>query len=180
MVLKPQDALVLLKLVAVGRAGWSYNTLAVALGMSPSEVHAAIKRTLVAGLAIRDTRGIRPHFRNLEEFLVHGLKYVFAPDRGELTRGMATAHAAPALEGKFLASDEPPPVWPDPEGDVRGAAFSPLYKCAPKAAREDPALYELLTLVDAIRGGRAREREMAVKALKECLNRHAKRLQPKP
>lgn len=30
-----------------------------------------------------------------------------------------------------------------------------------EAARRDPALYELLALVDALRGGRARERKLA-------------------
>jgi hypothetical protein len=58
------------------------------------------------------------------------------------------------------------PVWPDPEGEVRGEELRPLYRSAPGAARKDPALYELLALVDAIRGGRARERNLAVEELK--------------
>jgi hypothetical protein len=44
-----------------------------------------------------------------------------------------------------------------------------LYKLAPQAARADPALYELLVLVDAIRGGRAREHNIAVKELAKRL-----------
>jgi hypothetical protein len=56
---------------------------------------------------------------------------------------------------------------------VRGTAFSPLYSAAPRAARSDPQLYELLVLVDAIRGGRARERDIAVKELKKRLARCA-------
>ena len=47
----------------------------------------------------------------------------------------------------FIADGEPPPVWPDPEGEVRGMAFSPLYKSVPKAAQRGPKLYELLVLV---------------------------------
>jgi hypothetical protein len=38
--LKPQDILFLLKLIAIGEKTWSYNSLAIELGMSPSEVHA--------------------------------------------------------------------------------------------------------------------------------------------
>jgi hypothetical protein len=173
MNLKPQDVLVLLKLVALGDRSWSYAWLAVQLGMSPSQLHAAVKRALAAQLAVRNEETVVPNLRNLEEFLIHGLKYAFVPERGELTRGMPTAHAAPPLERHFATSAEPPPVWPDPEGSVRGMAFSPLYKLAPGAAREDERLYELLVLVDAIRGGRVRERELAIRELKKRLASNA-------
>ena len=173
MLLKPQDVLVMLKLVALGDRSWSYVSLSVELGMSPSQVHSAVKRSLAAALAVHKNEKIAPNIRNLEEFLVHGLKYVFVPDRGEMSRGMPTSYSAPPLGDLFISSREPPPVWPDPEGEVRGMAFSPLYKSAPKAARSDPALYELLVLVDAIRGGRARERDLASQELKVRLQSFA-------
>jgi hypothetical protein len=173
MVLKPQDVLVVLKLIALGPRSWSYAWLAVQLGMSPSQLHSAVKRALAAQLAVRKGEDIVPNIRNLEEFLVHGLKYVFVPERGELTRGIPTGHAAPPLEQHFASSSEPPPVWPEAQGNVRGVAFSPLYGLAPGAARADPQLYELLVLIDAIRGGRARERELAIKELRKRLDRYA-------
>lgn len=169
MNLKPQDALVMLKLVALGAQPWSYAELAAQMGMSPSQLHAAVKRALAAQLAVERDEMIVPNIRNLEEFLIHGLKYVFVPQRGELTRGIPTSHAAPPLAQHFAPSSEPPPVWPDPQGNVRGLAFSPIYKLVPGAARNDDKLYELLVLVDAIRGGRARERELATKELKKRL-----------
>jgi hypothetical protein len=73
----------------------------------------------------------------------------------------------------------PPPVWPDPEGEVRGTATSPIYKSVPKAARQDEQPYELLVLVDAIRGGRAREREIAIKELRERLQRYGEATESK-
>lgn len=173
MNLKPQDVLVLLKLVALERRSWSYAWLAVQLGMSPSQLHAAVKRALAAQLAVRQDDTVVPNVRNLEEFLIHGLKYVFIPERGEMTRGMLTSCAAAPLKQHFISSSEPPPVWPDPEGEVRGMAFSPIYKLAPGAAREDQQLYELLVLVDAIRSGRARERDLAIRELKKRLSRGA-------
>ena len=169
MVLKPQDVLVVLKLLAMGQRSWSYAWLAVQLGMSPSQLHSAVKRALAAQLAVRKGDEIVPNIRNLEEFLVHGLKYVFVPEQGEMTRGIPTGHAAPPLKRHFVPGGEPPPVWPDAKGEVRGFAFSPLYNLAPRAALSDPQLYELLVLVDAIRGGRVREREIAIKELKERL-----------
>ena len=173
MVLKPQDVLVVLKLLAMGQKPWTYAWLAVQLGMSPSQLHSAVKRALAAQLAVRKGDEIVPNMRNLEEFLVHGLKYVFVPEEGEMTRGIPTGHAAPPLSKSFVSTNEPPPVWPDAQGEVRGFAFSPLYSLAPRATLSDPQLYELLVLVDAIRGGRAREREIAIKELKKRLARPA-------
>lgn len=173
MALKPQDILVLLKLLSIGQRDWTYAQLGVDLGMSPSQLHAAVKRALAAQLAVRRGERIIPNRRNLEEFLVHGIKYVFVPERGELTRGIPTGYAAPPLAEYFASADEPPPVWPSPDGSVRGQAFSPLYSLAPGAAAKDAMLYELLALVDAIRGGRVRERDLAIKELKKRLEHHA-------
>lgn len=172
-ILKPQDVLVMLKLVAIGQQPWSYAWLAVSLGMSPSQLHSAVQRALAAQLAVKNEGVITPHIRNLEEFLVHGLRFVFVPELGRPTRGVPTSYAASPLNQFFAESAEPPPVWPDPEGTARGVSFSPLYTLAPQAARADQALYELLALVDAIRGGRARERELAVKELKKRLAQYA-------
>jgi hypothetical protein len=174
MVLKPQDVLFLLKLVAIDKKTWSYNGLAVELGMSPAEVHAAAKRALAAQLAVRRDGKVFPNIRNLEELLIHGIRYVFVPERGDLTRGIPTLYAASPLKNEIALSSEPPPVWPDPEGEARGAAFSPLYRSVPRAARADKALYELLVLVDAIRAGRARERNIAISSIKKRLARYAR------
>ena len=169
MILKPQDLVVLLKMVAVGQEKWSYTTISVSLSMSASEVHGGIRRALAARLAVHLGDRIIPALNGLEEFIIHGLRYVFVPDRGEMTRGMPTAHAGPPLAGMLVATTDPAPVWPDPEGEVRGESFSPLYKSVPKAAKADHRLYELLVLVDAIRGGRSREREIAIRELSQRL-----------
>ncbi|VAW78002.1 hypothetical protein MNBD_GAMMA15-806 [hydrothermal vent metagenome] len=91
MLLKPQDVLVMLKLVALGNRSWSYVSLSVELGLASSQVHSAVKRALAASLAVHSGEKIAPNIRNLEEFLVHGLKYVFVPERGEMVRGCRRA-----------------------------------------------------------------------------------------
>jgi hypothetical protein len=78
---------------------------------------------------------------------------------------MATGYAAQPLKALITQPDDPPPVWPDPEGQLRGYEFSPLYSSVPAACKVDPKLYELLALLDAIRDGRARERNIAVKEI---------------
>ena len=171
--IKPQDILVLLKLVALGRIDWAYNKLAIELDMSSSEVHAACKRAVQANLATQEGNKVKVNIINLIEFISHGLKYVFVAVRGEMTRGMPTAHAAKPMSDLILADNEPVPVWPCSNGEVRGLSFLPLYKSAPQAAQNDNQLYQLLVLVDAIRGGRARERNIALKELKLRLSQYA-------
>jgi hypothetical protein len=170
MKLKPQDLLFLLKLVAIENRGWSFNQLSIELGMSPAEVHAASKRSVQAQLAVKIDGRVVPIIRNLTEFIVHGLKYVFIPDHGTLTRGMPTSYAYGPLSSLIVLDDAPPPVWPCAEGTVRGLSFSPLYSSVPVAAQQDKNLYELLALVDAIRGGRKREQNLAIEEMSKRLN----------
>ena len=163
MILKPQDIFIMLKLVVWNSSEWSYPALSHELSMSASEVHAGIKRAAAARLMDMDRK--MPVKSNLLEFLIHGVKYAYPPDRAGIARGMPTGYAAQPLRDIIIQPEEPPPVWPDPEGQVRGYEFSPLYSSAPSACRVDPKLYELLALVDAIRDGRARERKIAIKEL---------------
>jgi hypothetical protein len=157
-------------------AGSTYAELGEGLNMSASQVFRSAKRAEEAQLIYRlmgrpaaghqkEQTKFWPIRANLKEFLIHGVKYAFPVHRGGLVRGIPTAYAAPPLSREIVESSEPPPVWPDPEGTVRGLEFSPLYKNVPAAARRDPRLYELLALVDAIRDGRAREREVAIREL---------------
>lgn len=165
--LKPQDVLVLLKLSVLKDAAWSYAGLAKALKMSVAEVHDGIKRATVARLFSPETK--RPIRRALEEFLIHGVKYAYPPDKGGPTRGILTAHAASPMKEWIVQGDDLPPVWPCPEGEETGYAFSPLFKSVPAAVQEDKKLYEMLVLVDAIRDGRARERDYASEQLRHRL-----------
>jgi hypothetical protein len=163
--IKPQDVLVLLRLAARPETDWSYPKLAADLAMSASEVHASVRRAAHAGLFVEAKRAVNRHA--LLEFLVHAVKYVFPAERGGVTRGLPTSYAAAPLRAHFRSSGELPPVWPDPDGTVRGEQLEPLYRSVPKAARADAQLYEWLALVDA---GRARERELAVKELRSRLS----------
>lgn len=165
MMLKPQDIVILLKLLIKEDEKWSYASLAAELFISASEIHAGIKRALAARLMNIQSR--KPIKKSLEEFVIHGVKYAYPPQRGGLTRGIPTSYAAPPLKDFVLNSNDPPPVWPDPDSEIRGYELAPLYKSVPKAASKDKKLYEMLTLIDAIRDGRARERELAVQEIKK-------------
>lgn len=161
MPLKPQDIMVALKLCSYSPKRPPISIIATDLKMSPSEIHAGIKRLQQARLLHGPEMEDHPNVSALEEFLLHGVKYAFPAEHGPVTRGVPTSFAAPPLNKEIAAGDELPPVWPWRDGEIRGVALQPLYKTAPVAARRDPVLYELLALVDAIRDGRARERKIA-------------------
>jgi hypothetical protein len=176
MELRPQDVVIVLKLLASGFNPWTYARLGQELAMSPSNAFTSVARADAARLLHaasthppngRKARALlpEPNRNNLKEFLVHGVKYAFPVERGGPTRGVPTAEAATPLSQHFSQAFPLPPVWPYAEGSVRGLAFSPLYQNVPAAALRDPKLYELLALVDAIREGRAREREIAIAEL---------------
>jgi hypothetical protein len=146
--------------------------------MSASEVHASVQRAqrchLLHGPELRNL----PNFSALEEFLVHGLRYVFPSERGGLTRGVATSYAAGPLRGILAQGNEPIPVWPYEEGKQRGITFEPLYRTAPIAALRDPSFYEYLVLADALRDGRIRERKIAENELHRRLREAHARFKP--
>jgi hypothetical protein len=167
--LKPQDLLVALKIAANPQREFTYAELASELFMSASEVHASIRRAELSRLLSRIDKGIAPIRSALLELLIHGVKFVFPAVSGPLTRGIPTGVGGPALSRLFAQGDPLVPVWPDPEGSVRGITICPIYPSVPAACRVDGKLYELLSLLDAVRGGAAREREQAENILMERL-----------
>lgn len=165
--LKPQDVAVAVRLAIPIEGAWTYPDLARSLRLSSSETHSSVQRATQCGLV--DSTSRRARRTALLEFLVHGLRYVFPAVLGAVTRGVPTSYAAPPLNRTIVAG-ELPPVWPHPEGEVRGQGLLPIYRSVPDAALRDPAFHEWMALVDAVRAGRARERELAISILKERLS----------
>jgi DNA-binding Lrp family transcriptional regulator len=161
--LKPADVAVALQLSLTPDA--PYRALAEAVGISHGEAHNAVRRLQAARLLRAGSRVVKTEA--LLEFLLGGVPYVFAATPGAEVRGVPTAHAAPPLGVDFTGTDAY--VWPSAEGRVRGAALEPLYAGAVHTATTNPALYELLGLVDALRAGRARERQRARDYLRQRL-----------
>lgn len=188
--IKSQDIVVLLKLVSLqeqeeqtglggfrsslpGEAPYSVRSLEALLGISKTEINGSIKRSLSTGLAIKDRASGRPNpnRRNLHSFIIHGLKYVFPVKPGAMTRGTATAFAAPMLKSLLISAGEYIYVWPSAEGHEMGQSVQPLFKSVPEAVQKDDRLYEYLALVDAIRLGNQRETGLAGDRLSERLLR---------
>lgn len=162
-VLRPHDVAVALQLAL--RPGEPLVPLARAVGLSVSETHAALARLRLGRLLRASER--RPAGEALMEFLRAGVPHAFPAILGPESRGVPTAHAAPPL-AQELPSDAPF-VWPSADGDQRGQSLAPLYPGAIRLPALNPALYELLALVDALRVGQARERRRAETLLRERL-----------
>jgi hypothetical protein len=168
--LKPQDLVVALKIALAGDAAPSFAQLARELLMSVSEAHAATQRAVTSRLLQREAGAVRANKASLQEFVLYGLRYAFPATLGPVTRGMRTGASAPLLGAKFDQSKSLPWVWPDAQGDARGPSLCPLYPSVPAACRLDPQLYDLLSALDALRAGAAREREAAKREMMRLLS----------
>ena len=167
--LKPQDLVVALKVAVNPRREFLLTTLGTELGMVVSAIHGSIGRCEQARLLSRAAGGTRPIRPALLEFVIHGARYAYPAVQGTLTRGMATSLAGPSLREYFDQKKAMPPVWPDPLGESYGPSITPLHHIVPEACRLDEGLLDVLTLLDAVRAGAARERELASKLLEERL-----------
>jgi len=163
--MRPQDMVVLLKIAAKKKQPWMMKELSAELGISASEVSESLTRSVYAGLLASDKKRLMK--MAVLEFLEHGLRYVYPQQPGPLVRGLATAYSASPLAAEIQSNEQV--VWPYAEGNVRGQAIEPLHPNVPAACLEDKDLYELLALADALRIGKAREKQLAMEELKKRL-----------
>jgi len=163
--MKPQDVLLLLKIISLDDKSWNQKPIAEALSMSQSEVSESVARSKYAGLL--DPSGKQVMKLSLMDFLQYGIRYAFPQKPGPVVRGIPTSHSASPLNKEIQSTENY--VWPYAKGTMRGHSIIPLYISVPKAALKDNDLYELLAMVDALRVGRAREKEIAITELKKRL-----------
>ena len=164
--MRPQDIVVLLKIIALKHDNWKNSDLAYSLKISPSEISEVLNRCKIAGLV--DSKKRKVHINSFKEFLIYGLKYVFPAEPGSVLRGIPTAHSASPIN-ENISSGSDIYVWPYAKGDQRGQAIEPLYKTLPATVKEDKLFYELLVIIDTIRVGRAREIQIAIEELEKRL-----------
>jgi hypothetical protein len=161
LTLRPQDVVVLAKLLVCGGARPTMLQMGREILLSASEVHGALHRLGLAGIIGSDDEGAWLRLQAVEEFLIHAVKYAFPAQRGTVARGVPTAHAMATLAARLAADDDLPLVWAHAGGTMTGVSLMPLYRTVPLASMRDAALHELLALVDAIRAGDVRQRRIA-------------------
>lgn len=164
--MRPQDIVVLMKIITLKHDNWRNIDLAYSLQISASEVSEALNRNKIAGLIDTDKRNV--NINALKEFLIYGVKYVFPAELGAIVRGVPTAHSASPIN-KHISAGQNVYVWPYALGDSRGQAIEPLYKSIPAAVQNDKTLYKFMVIIDTLRIGRAKEIKIAVKELEKRL-----------
>lgn len=166
--MKSQDVILAVKLLLMNGDKFTFADLGKSVGLSASETHGALNRLKKSFIYDSFTKMIRK--KALEEFLVHGIKYVFPADPGKITRGVLTGYSSPFMKNDFKVnkSDEVF-VWPYSNGKDRGINIEPLYRSAPDICTRDNTMYHWLSVIDILRMNRAREREVALSHLKELL-----------
>lgn len=155
--MRPQDVVIILKILTHKDPNWQYRDLATLLFMSVSEISESLNRSFLAGLVDETKRKVRR--QSLMEFIEHGLHYVFPQQPGRLVTGVPTAHSHPYYRKKMVSDMNY--VWPDVDGSVKGLAIQPLYSTVTKAIEKDELLYKLLASIDIIRVGNTRELKLA-------------------
>ncbi|RXK83937.1 hypothetical protein ESB13_12270 [Filimonas effusa] len=163
--MRPQDIVVLLKVLNNADRQWQYRDFASSLHLSVSEISESLQRSHLAGL-VDDTKK-KVYRQSLMEFIRYGLHYVFPQLPGTMVTGIATAHSHPFYNQLFKT--EMNYVWPYEDGDIRGLSIQPLYKSVVSAVREDEVLYKALASIDIIRVGRVRELKVAIDELQKLI-----------
>jgi len=163
--MRPQDVVILLKILTIGNPDWQYRDLSASLLISISEISESLNRSHLAGLTDASRRKV--YRQNLMEFIEHGLHYVFPQLPGSMVTGIATAHSHSFYKPLFVS--EVNYVWADESGDMRGLAIEPLYKGVVRAVKTDDVLYKMLASIDIIRVGKTRELKVALKELNKLI-----------
>lgn len=163
--LRAQDILVLLKIIAKGSKDWKHKDLANELYLSTAEISLSLNRCVHARLLSTDKKSV--HRQSLMEFIQYGVPYIYVAIPGTMVNGIPTAHSHSFMAQHFDTGMKY--VWPDAGAYDRGLAIEPLYSTAVKAAKEDELLYKLLALIDVIRLGRVREIKVAIAELKKII-----------
>ena len=163
--MRPHDIVVLLKIAAKGKNNWMMKDLSYELGISASEITESINRSVFAGLIAQDKNRLMK--LALLEFLKHGIRYVYPQKPGTLARGIKTAHSAQPLS-KMISSTEHY-IIPYAKGDTRGQIIEPLHPNLAEACMKDAVFYELVSLCDALRVGKVREKNLAIEELNKRL-----------
>lgn len=156
------DIVVLLKLCIYSSNNWNQKVLAEELFISQSEVSRSVARLKYARLLYPNGKKVMR--LALMEILQYAVAYFFPQQPGAIIRGIPTAHSASPLNAIIVSNEHF--VWPSGTGNLRGQAITPLYPNAIKAVKNDSMLYEYLALTDALRVGRAREKNFAIEELK--------------
>ena len=161
--IKGQDVALVVKLLCLADKPWKQVDLAIDLELSQGEIAKSLQRLSKVGLIFDN----EPNRKACEEFLISAVKFIFPAQLGALTVGKPTAMSTVYFQKHLLQSKENMYVWSDVDGDTRGQMVHPLYPGLSKAASKDEKFYNMMSAIEVLRLGKARDKEVAKTFLKE-------------
>jgi hypothetical protein len=165
--LRPQDILVLSKLVGLKGELRKQIDLANQLGISQSEIVHSLKRLNSAGLYNKDLKSVNR--LSVIEFIEHAIKFIFPIEHGGYSRGIRTGESSEFLDGKIMGN-EFKFVWPNEDGEHKGISINPIYSTVAFAVKSDELLKKILNIVDVFRGsGSVRLKKIASTELRKVV-----------
>lgn len=169
--LRPADVVTAIE-IAVS-PGATLAQLAQSSAKSIGETHNAIRRLTQSGLLFPDRR--LAAVDALLQFIRWGVPHAYPAMLGGPAVGYPTAviRADPGLlngpAGASGGADKAEYVWPWAEGSFGGTALTPLFPAAVRLVDRNPRLVSMLSHIDLVRVGGARERDAAIDALARAL-----------
>ena len=160
--LKPHDIAVAIKILLIKERNWRQVDISNELGISQSEIAKSIKRLKFAGIELEK----KINKAALLEIILHGVKYFYPTKPGVLGFGIPTAISAPTHKSSVVNESEVF-VWPFSKGELRGQIVEPFYKNIAEASLKDRDFYDIMSAIDILRIGKARERNYAQQFIKK-------------
>ena len=170
MELKSQDTLLAIKYWSLKRDGQvsSVRSLAEAIGISAGEVSKGTKRLIASHLVVERSGSMHVESGALLEWLCYGVRYAYPQVSVGYGRGMATSWNCPFIKSEIVPPI-PPLLWPVAAGNIEGVLISPIHNAVPFASSHDESLYCVMSLLEAIRGGKPRELSIAREQLTKLI-----------
>ncbi len=170
MILKPQDTLLVLKYWSLRKSGQQSRVreIAESIKVSAGEVSKGTKRLASSRLVVERDGGVFAESGSLLEWLCFGVRYAYPQESVGYGRGMPTSWNCPILVSE-LVPPSPALVWPVSNGNIDGALIKPIHDSVPFAASRDENLYRVLSVLEAVRGGKPRELAIARKLLNQLI-----------
>ncbi len=138
----------------------SVRDLSESIKVSIGEISKSTKRLLSASLLVEREGRFLAEINALKEWLCYGVRYAYPAETIGFGRGMPTGWNCPNVRTDIMPPD-PPVVWGVSGGSAEGSILRPIHESVPFAASNDELLYEVLSLMEAIRIGKPRELTIA-------------------
>jgi translation elongation factor EF-1beta/biotin operon repressor len=166
--IKSQDILILMKLITLKGSPFRQVDLSSSLGISQAEIAYSLDRLKFSGLINEDKKKVNK--LNSIEFLLHAVKFMFPMEYDAPARGIKVGPSSDMIRKEVKEKLDMDFVIPTLDGENVGFGIKPIYATTGKVVQSDEKVYELVNLVDILRGlGGVRHKKFAETKLRQII-----------